>query len=87
MVILVDDEPAAVIGLAYRPDCATAFSDSKPEIDPYRKSMTVLRAIKKVMQMVKDSKRTVYALRQEETDTIVRLGFEHVQDEVYKWPS
>lgn len=76
-----------IIGLANRADCATLFSDYKPAALEFRLSMTVLRAIKKAMQIVKDSKRPVYAVRQEGTDLLERLGFEHVSDEVYRWHS
>lgn len=87
VVVLKGDEPMVVIGVANRKDCATLFSDYKPEAYEFRHSITVLRAIKKAMQLVKDSKRVVYAIRQEGTDLLVRLGFEHVSGEVYRWHS
>ena len=86
VVILLDEEPVAVIGLAEGIDCRTLFADSKPELDPYIKSMTVLRAIKLAMQLVKQSKKTVLAMRRPGTDMLIRLGFEHVRDDIYRWP-
>jgi hypothetical protein len=85
VVVLKGDEPIAVIGLANRPNCATLFSDYTPEAYERRHSMTVLRAIYKAMQMVKQSKRPVYAVRQEGTDLLVRLGFQKIDEEVYQW--
>lgn len=85
VVVLRNDEPMVIIGLANRADCATFFADYKPEASEFLRSMTVLRAIKKAMQIVMDSKRPVYAVRQEGTDLLVRLGFEHVSGEVYRW--
>jgi hypothetical protein len=85
VAILVDDEPVGIIGLALGLDCATLYSDAKPEIEPHLKRMTVLRAIKLAMRMVEQCGRDVYAKRQDGTDTILRLGFEHFDGEVYRW--
>lgn len=87
VVLLVDQEPAAIIGLAMGLDCATLYSDAKPEIEPHLKRMAVLRAIKLAMQLVEACGREVYAKRQEGTDIILRLGFEHLEGEVYRWRS
>jgi hypothetical protein len=87
VVVLKSNDPVVILGVANRADCATFFADYKPEAWEVRRAMTVLRAIKKAMQIVKDSKRPVYAVRQEGTDLLVRLGFEQVSDEVYRWVS
>lgn len=87
IVVLKDETPVVVMGIAHRKDCATLFSDYTPKAYELRHSMTILRAVKKVMRIVQESKRTVYAVREEGTDLLVRLGFEHVSDEVYKWRS
>lgn len=87
VAILLDEEPVAIIGIAYGLDCATLFADYKPEIDPYRKRMTVLRAIKLAMTLVESCGRDVYAKRQEGTDIVERLGFDHLENEVYRWHS
>lgn len=87
VVVLKGETPVVVMGIANRNDCATLFSDYTPEAYELRHSLTILRAVKKVMQLVQESKRTVYAVRQDGTDMLVRLGFEHVSDEVYRWPS
>lgn len=84
VVILVDDEPAAIIGLAYGLDCATMFSDSKPAIEPHLKRMPVLRAIKLAMKLA-DCGRDVYAIRKEGTNILPRVGFELVDGDLYKW--
>lgn len=87
VVILVDAEPAAMIGLAYGRDCATMFSDAKPAIEPHKRRMTVLRAIKMAMRLADTCGRDVYAVRQEGTNILPRLGFEHYDGEIYKWSS
>lgn len=76
-----------VVGLAYRPHCVLLFADYKPEAWEFRHSMTVLRAIKKVMTLVTQCKRPVYSVRQEGTDLLDRLGFVPVSEDLYRWPS
>jgi hypothetical protein len=46
VAILLNDKPVGIIGLAYGIDCATLYSDSKPEIEPHMKRFEVLRARK-----------------------------------------
>lgn len=85
VAILLNDEPAAIIGLAYGLDCATLYSDAKPELDPHMQRFEVLRAIKLAMTLVESCGRAVYAKRQEGTDILLRLGFEQLDGEVYQW--
>jgi hypothetical protein len=87
VVLLLDDVPAGVIGLARDSGCDKLFSDAKPGFEPHLRRFQVLRAIKLVMSMVESSARDVYAVRQEDTDILVRLGFEHVEGDIYKWPN
>lgn len=84
-MVLLDDEPAGVIGLARGSGCEKLFSEYKPEMHLHR--FEVLRAIKLAMTLVESSKCDVYAVREEGTDILLRLGFEHVEDDIYKWPS
>lgn len=85
VVILLDGEPAGLIGLARESGCEKFFSEAKSELDLRR--FEVLRTIKLAMSLVKSSKCDVYAVREEGTDILLRLGFEHVEDDIYKWPS
>lgn len=85
VVVHLAGEPVGVIGLAMGLDCATFYSDAKPELDLSKKPMAVLRAIKIAMKMVESCDRTVYAISQEGTDIVKRLGFEHLEGEVYQW--
>lgn len=87
VVALLDDEPVGVIGLARDRDCDKLFSDAKPEVMPHMARFAVLRMIKLAMSMVESSGRDVYAVRQEGTDILVRLGFRHVEGDIYKWPN
>lgn len=75
------------MGLANRRDHAALFADFKMEGYEMRKSFAVLRAIKQTMQMVKESKRQVYSVKQEGTDLLDRMGFEQLSDDLYRWPT
>lgn len=86
VVVLLNDEPVVVIGLGYGKDCATLYSDAKPEAHALRHRFEILRAIKLAMTLVKECKREVVAIRQEGTDILLRLGFEHLEGEIYTWP-
>lgn len=83
VAILKGDEPLAIIGLADTGDVRRLFSDYKPELN--LKSMTILRAIKLAMQMVCASRKPVVAVEQPGTNMLQRLGFVHVEDDVYRW--
>jgi hypothetical protein len=87
MVVLNNDEPQIVMGLAYRKDCVLLFSDYKPEAWEFRSSTVVGRAIKKIMTLVSQCKRPVYSVRQEGSDLLDRLGFVPVSEDLYRWPS
>jgi hypothetical protein len=87
VVILLDGEPVGVIGLARESGCEKLFSEYKPEMQPHLRRFEVLRAIKLAMTLVESAKCDVYAVRDEGTDILLRLGFEHVEDDIYKWPS
>jgi hypothetical protein len=84
IVIKLDAEPAAIIGLAKEPDRDRAFSEYLPALKPHLKSMAVLRAIKAFMRWVESSKVPVYAIS-EGTGLLERLGFQRVNGEVFEW--
>lgn len=86
VVVLLEGEPAGIIGLARDAGCEKLFSEYKPEMNQHLRRFEVLRAIKLAMSLVKSSKCDVYAVREEGTDILLRLGFEHVEDDIYKWP-
>ena len=85
VAVLLDGDPVAIIGLAFCAGCAKMFSDTKTAVEPYMRTMTALRAIKFAMTLADECSRDVYAIRQEGTDILPRLGFEQVDNEVYRW--
>jgi hypothetical protein len=89
VVLTLNDEPAAVIGLATEGLHAKFFSEYRPEFRPYLKSMTCLRALKQAMTFVSASRLQVLAVPEEtEPDShriLTRLGFVQEDEETYRW--
>lgn len=93
IIITLNDEPAAIVGLANEGRCAKLFSEYVPSMRGRLRCMTVLRALKTVMAWVAECRRPVVAITQpDEPDSprlLERLGFvfhnssEH--GEVYEW--
>ena len=87
IVIKLNGSPAAIIGLATERVRARAFSEYTPALQPYLKSITVMRAVKAAQQMFADSRKPVFAVREGCSDFLERLGFVQVDGEVYSWHS
>jgi len=90
-VAVLDGEVAGVIGLAREGHRAKYFSEIKPELRPFLKTLTALRTIKASMKLVRASRRQVFAIAQaDEPDShrvLKRLGFVQFDGDVYQWPS
>lgn len=89
VVLTLNDQPAAVIGVARQNDCGQFFSEYKSQFRPHLKSMATLRALKQAMQIVKESKLPVYAMAEEQEPDAVRilarLGFIRENENVFRW--
>jgi hypothetical protein len=89
VVVTLNEEPAAVVGLANEGLHAKFFSEYKPEFAPHLKSMPALRALKLAMTFVTASRLPVVAVADdEEPDShriLTRLGFEHEDEDQYRW--
>lgn len=93
VILALDDEPAAVVGLANEGGYYKLFSEYKPQFKPYLRSMTTLRAIKAVMRMIKQARLPVVAVEQpNEPDSprlLARMGFVFHNDSdsgaVHEW--
>jgi hypothetical protein len=78
-----------LIGIARNAMFRRFFSEYKPELEPLIKSMTVLRAIKAAMQIVRQQRGTIWSVAEHEkgAQVLERLGFEQFEGEVYAWRS
>lgn len=86
IVILMDDEPAAVIGLECLPDRYIAFSEFKPALEPHLKSMAVLRAVKAAQDMIHTASMPVLVVNTTNLPLIERLGFLKIAEGVHLCP-
>lgn len=75
VVVFLDDEPVGMAGLAYHADRYIAFSEFKPELEPYLKSMTVLRAVKAAQRMILTANLPVVVVDSTNPALMLRLGF------------
>jgi hypothetical protein len=91
VVLTLNEEPAAVIGVANEGGYGKLFSEYKPDYAPHLKSMATLRALKLAMKIVETSRLPVVAVRDEDepdSDRILkRLGFVHEEEDLYRWAS
>lgn len=87
IAIRMDGQPVAIIGMVDERFRMRAFSEYKPELEPYRKSITVLRAVKAAQQMFASCTKPIVAVREGCPKILERVGFEQIQDDVYAWRS
>lgn len=87
MVIEKDGAPLAIAGLALEGDRFQAFSEFKPEMEPYLKSMTVLRFVKRVQAMIQAAPLPVVAFSKGDPALLERLGFQKIREGAYLWPN
>lgn len=85
IAIRMDAKPVAIIGLLDEKHRMRAFSEYKPELEPYLKSMTVLRAVKASQHMIATCGKQVIAIGEGCSGILERVGFVCVQDDVYVW--
>ena len=87
IVITLDDSPAAIIGVSRERGIGKYFADYMDELEPYLKSITVLRAIKASMEFVKNYPGPVYSVAQHRKGArlLKRLGFTHISGDLFIW--
>ena len=84
-VFKIGDKIKGVFGIFRIGAQMVMFSDVKPELN--LKSIPVLRSIKRMQKMAKESKLPVLATSDElfGPDLLERMGFEKVEGEIYVW--
>ncbi len=87
IIASIDGDLVAIAGLHYMSQAVVAFSDMKDSMRPHKKF--ILKTAMALVDMIRHERRTVVALAEFESShaLLLRLGFEHVTDEVYKWPN
>lgn len=83
IVVLLDDEPVGIVGLANEGDRLVAFSEYKPELEPHLKSMTVLRVVKAAQKMILTASLPVIVCETTNPKLLERLGFAEIEPGVH----
>lgn len=86
-VILLDGKPAGFIGLVREGGIGKFFTEYKPELQPYLKSITIMRSLRRALDWCRDYRGPVVAIATtaESCYTMNRLGFEHMEGVYYGW--
>lgn len=84
VVVEIDGDPLALIGLADDKGMRYFFSEERPGMEAHRKRMATLRAIKRVMEWVEESTVPVLSVSDNE-ELMGRLGFKQLEPGIYKW--
>ena len=87
LVVEVDDELACIIGIVREGNVGKYFCDIKPALEPYLKSVTVMRVLKKSMDFVHNYQGPVVSVAEhaEGCRMLNRLGFTHLEGALYGW--
>jgi hypothetical protein len=85
--VKADGKIVGIVGVAIERTRSRAFSEYKPEFAPHLKSIAVLRAIKAAQQLFDASRKPVVAVCDGSAALLVRMGFVHLQDNIYLWRS
>lgn len=87
LVVCLDGEVAGFIGIVREGPIGKYFCDISPELEPYLRSMTIMRTVKQSMEFVKAYQGPVLALAEhaEGCKILNRLGFTHLVGEYYRW--
>lgn len=83
IVILLDDEPVGIAGIARERERAIAFSEYKPVLEPYLKTMPVLRAVKAAQKIIRSTTLPVLVFNSSNPALMERLGFRLIEPGVH----
>ena len=84
---LIDGRVVGVLGIIREGPIGKFFCDISPELQPHLRSITIMRAIKASIEMVKDYRGPIVAVAEhaEGCRLLNRLGFTHLDGVYYTW--
>ena len=87
MVAEMDGRVVGIIGVAREYNIGKFFADFKPELEPYLKSLPIMRAIKQSLRFCDEYRGPVVAIAEhgEGCRVLHRLGFDHLEGAYYGW--
>ena len=83
----LDGEVAGVIGVIREYNYGKFFADFKPELEPFLKSVTIMRTIKAALRFCDEYRGPVISVAEhaEGCRILTRLGFDHLEGRYYAW--
>ncbi len=87
LVAVLDGNVVGVIGIVREQLWGRFFSDFAPALQPYLKTITIMRAVKQSLRFCDDYRGPVVAIAKdaESCRFMHRLGFTHLQGAAYAW--
>jgi hypothetical protein len=87
LVCELDGRPVGIIGVVREGPIGKFFADYKPELQPYLKSITIMRAVKDSLRFCDMYQGPVIAIAEhgEGCRILNRLGFDHLEGAYYGW--
>jgi hypothetical protein len=87
LVAEIDGEIVGIIGVVREGPIGKYFCDIKPELEPYLRSMSIMRAIKQSMEFVHEYQGPLVSVAEhaEGCRILNRLGFTHLEGALYGW--
>lgn len=85
--LLLDGEVHGFIGIVRENGVGKFFTEHTDELQPYIKSITIMRALKKSLDWCREYRGPVIAIATtvQSCITMNRLGFEHLEGVYYGW--
>lgn len=77
-------QPVGIIGLVHMPGRKVLFSEYKPELGDDIGNFAVRRAVIQMARLAAASCVPIYSVKEENSDVILRLGFEQVAGDLYQ---
>jgi len=86
-VILLDGKIAGIGGIVREAGVGKFFTEHKPELEPYLKSITIMRALHRSLDWCRAYRGPVITIATsvQSCITMNRLGFEHMDGVYYGW--
>ena len=83
----MDGEIVGMIGIIRERQWGKYFSDTKPKLQPFLKSITIMRAVKKSLKFCDEYRGPVMAVADDAESCRImnRLGFTHLHGAWYGW--
>lgn len=86
-IAIMDGEIRGVVGVVRERLCGKYFCDISPELQPYLRSITIMRAIKASLRFCDEYRGPLVAIADdaESCRLLNRLGFTHIDGRLYGW--